>query len=51
MLSTIKDMQHIVCQFTAGNYTFDIAKEFIYLCFSATIKNYLSLENTQDLFY
>ena len=44
MLSTSRDVRLIDSKITAGNYTFDTVKEFIYLGSATTTKKNVSLE-------
>ena len=44
MLSTCREARRIDYQVTADNYTFETAKEFVYLGAAVTTKNDVSLE-------
>ena len=44
MLSTSRDVRRTVSQIIANNYIFNTVKEYIYLGFAVTTKNYISLE-------
>ena len=44
LLTTNRDVRHIDSQITAVSYTFDAVKTFIYLGFTVTTKNDVSLE-------
>ena len=44
MLSASRDVWSIGSQIMADNYTFDIVKKFVFLCFAVTNKNNVGLE-------